>query len=234
MLVKKKKSVEKSATKAKNASTSGKPSSNANCSKFAPCDAGFFDDDKFYKGSDGEIYSGKELNEAAKAIYAESSPSGSVNPKTKEPYSPDERRREKEAMMGALSTRRQAKQGYPGKRKGKQDSFSDVIRSKDQFEAITGHGGLGNSRWQSVKDTNSPTGVNCEDLKESVEAVKQFLKGGSSSTFDSWVALNQGKGSLEYVRDNEEIIAGTRFRYGEMGKKIGYDEYLKRRAEENK
>ena len=153
-------------------------------------------------------FTGKDLNYAARVLYAEASGSCAL---------PDaaERAKEKSAIINVLYFRINRK-GYVSL---KHKTFTEVCTAKQQFESVSGRKPkFVNSTQSGVKKFTSS---DCSDLEESLNAFKNFLNSGPDKQYcyDNFRAYKKGHPSLPGNR-----IGNSRFWLSDVGETMNETE----------
>lgn len=173
------------------------------------CDPGWFDPKATFKIANAPertaqlVFTGEDLNFAARVLYAEASGSAQLKDKA-------ERDKEKAAILNVKHFRLN-RPGYPNN-KYIAKTFRDVCEAPNQFESVYA---------KSSKFTNSDSSsypclgkAECADLTEAIEAIRQFLQTGPSAdyTYDNFRGYNpNGQGTH---------IGRSRFFLSDTGKKL--------------
>jgi RHS repeat-associated protein len=136
-----------------------------------PCDPGFLNDTTTYKGPDGYSFTGKDINFAARAIFAESTPNSD----------------EHKAMADVIYNRVDDA-GF-----GSPQTLTAVVTAKRQFNAVTPPGPNFKFRNSGPGSRLNPT--DCAALTDSIQQMLSVVQNGASASYTFFGAAGTHAGT---------------------------------------
>lgn len=153
------------------------------------CDPGWFDPKATYTVANAPVrtanlvFTGDDLNFAARVLYAESSGAAQLSSKA-------DRDKEKAAILNVKYFRLNRPE-YPS-RKYIAKTFTEVCKAPGQFETV--FAGTEKFKKSDVNMYPCLSKAECADLAEAIDAIKEFLKTGPSTdyTYDNFRGYKPG------------------------------------------